>query len=61
MIAHVAKLVLDWVAAKTGCCTGANSPPVELAEDFHVTPKAEAKVPATEVPVSHAYRVLSWM
>ncbi|CAL8467446.1 g6984 [Coccomyxa elongata] len=51
VIAHVAKLVLEWVAAKTGCCTGANSPPVELAEDFHVTPKAKAKVPATAVPV----------
>lgn len=65
VIAHVAKLVLDWVAAKTGFCTGANSPPVEVAEDFHVTPKDEAKKPATTAPVSHAYHALvlntSWM
>ena len=57
-IAHVAKLVLDWVAAKTGCCTGANTPPVEMAEDFHITPKPEAKTSASAAPVSHACPVL---
>ena len=54
-VAHVAKLVLDWLAAKTGCCaTAADGPPLEAADDFHVTPNGDAKPPppATTAPVS---------
>lgn len=51
-LAHVAKLVLDWVAAKTGCCTsGASGAPLEAAEEVHViAPKGASTAPTTVAP-----------
>lgn len=55
-VAHFAKFVLDWLAAKTGCCaTGGPEPPIEgTEENFHVTPNGDTKpTPAPLVaPVS---------
>lgn len=55
-VAHVAKLILDWLATKTGCCAPATTDsPLEAAEEFHVTPNGDAKPPPTAAePVSPA-------
>ncbi|KAK9909872.1 hypothetical protein WJX75_008797 [Coccomyxa subellipsoidea] len=47
-VVHVAKLILDWLATKTGCCAPATTAsPLEAAEEFHVTPNGDAKPPPT--------------
>ena len=55
-VVHVAKLILDWLATKTGCCAPATTAsPLEAAEEFHVTPNGDAKPPPTAAePVSPA-------